>query len=54
MQALRGHLPDHTSLLLPLPTWLIVGSVPDGVAEAPGTERDRRLVLPFALEVVKA
>ena len=33
---------------------VIVGSVPDGVAEAPSTERDRRLELPFALEVAAA
>jgi len=37
-----------TPLLL---TWLIVGSVPDGVAEAPSLVWDRRLELPFALEV---
>ena len=50
---------DHsrTTLGPPLPyspTWLIVGSVPDGVAEAPCPEWDRRLELPFALEVAAA
>jgi hypothetical protein len=31
-----------------------VGSVPDGVAEAPSPKRDRRLQLPFTLEVAAA
>jgi len=35
----------------PTLTWFIVGSVPDGVAEAPSPGRDRRFELPFLLEV---
>jgi len=38
----------------PLLIWLIVGSVPDGVAEAPSPTGDRRLELPFVLEVAAA
>ena len=38
----------------PLPIWLIVGSVPDGVAEAPRPGWDRRLDVPFTLEVEAA
>jgi hypothetical protein len=37
-----------------LVTWLIVGSVRDVMADAPGPLWDRRLVLPFALEVAAA
>ena len=32
----------------------VVGSVPDGVAEAPSPELDRRLELPFTVEVAAA
>jgi hypothetical protein len=35
-------------------TWLIVGSVPDGVVDAPGPIWDRRLELPFVVEVAAA
>ena len=39
----------------PLPTLRpVVGSVPDGVAEAPSPEWDRRLELPFTVEVAAA
>ena len=47
---LREHFLDHTPLLLPLVTRLVVGSVPDGVAETSSPEWDRRLELPFTLE----
>jgi len=45
--------PDPHSLTPPLVTW-VVGSVPDGVAEAPSPEWDRRLELPFTVEVAAA
>ena len=47
---------ERTRSRSPLPhrTWLIVGLVPDGVAEAPSPGWDRRLELPFALEVAAA
>jgi hypothetical protein len=47
---LREHFLDHTPLLLPLVTRLVVGSIPDGVAETSSPEWDRRLELPFTLE----
>ena len=49
----RGQQPERIRPAPPL-SRLIVGSVPDGMAEAPSTEGDRRLVLPFALEVAAA
>ena len=44
------------STQVPLPTGLIVGSVPDGVAEAPSPKWSgaSRLELPFTLEVATA
>jgi hypothetical protein len=40
--------------LPPLVTWIVVGSVPDGVAEAPSSTWRRRLELPSVLEVAAA
>lgn len=37
--SLRGHFPVHAP---PLVTWHVVGSVPDGVADAPHTGADVR------------
>ena len=58
VRRLYGHLSgNERECIRPSPpplTRLIVGSVPDVMAEAPGPAWDRRLELPFALEVAAA
>jgi len=39
---LRGHQPERIGPAPPLVTWLVVGSVPNGVADAPYTGADVR------------